>query len=50
MNRFIRSEHVFPAGIALAFGLMVAWNFFFVWTALATAPDVDARYIEAIER
>lgn len=40
----------FPTGIAVAFGLMVLWNFFFVYTALSTAPEVRADYDNAVHR
>lgn len=40
----------FPLGIAVAFGLMVCWNFFFIYTAIRTAPDVNPAYTHAIER
>jgi hypothetical protein len=41
---------LFPTGIAVCFGLMVLWNFFFVYMALQSAPDVRADYTHALER
>ena len=40
----------FPLGIGLAFGLMVLWNFFFIYQAIQAAPIVDPSYTHAIER
>ncbi|MCB9675298.1 MAG: hypothetical protein H6737_09290 [Alphaproteobacteria bacterium] len=40
----------FPLGIAVGLGLMVLWNIFFVYQAIATAPDVDPGYTHAKER
>ena len=40
----------FPTGIAVAFGLMVLWNIVFIYVAVHSAPDVDPRYTQALER
>lgn len=40
----------FPLGIAVAFGIMVLWNFFFIYQAVQAAPIVDPGYTHAIER
>lgn len=40
----------FPLGIAVAFGIMVLWNFFFIYQAVQSAPIVDPGYTHAIER
>lgn len=50
MNDFRERGLFFPLGIALGLGVMVLWNVFFVYTAIATAPEVDVDYTHAIER
>ncbi len=40
----------FPLGIGVAFGIMVLWNFFFIYQAVQSAPIVDPAYTTAIER
>jgi hypothetical protein len=40
----------FPLGIGVAFGIMVLWNFFFIYQAVQAAPTVDPAYTHAIER
>lgn len=50
MRTFVERGLHYPLGIAIGLGGMVLWNVFFVYTAIATAPDVSADYTHAVER
>lgn len=50
MNDFTERGLWFPTMIAVGLAVMVLWNFFFVYMALDTAPEVRADYTHAIER
>ena len=40
----------FPIGLGVGFSLMVLWNFFFIYTAIQTAPEVREDYTNALQR
>lgn len=49
-TEFKESGLYYPWGIAIGLGIMVAWNLYFISQALATAPEVDAAYVDATHR
>jgi hypothetical protein len=40
----------YPWGIAVGLSIMVAWNVFFIYQALDSAPEVEQDYVHSTRR
>ena len=50
MQNFRERGLVLPTLIGVGFLVMVIWNLVFVYLAVQNAPEIEADYLEAIER